>query len=327
MFTQIELQEFNAEQRRRLVDASQLFESWREADRDYRHSFRGTMRWKTINGKSYLYRMNGKSGASLGPRTTATEKIKAAYDEQRARLRQRIDGFEKIMRDTARLNRAMNLGRMPTTAAKILRKLDREGLLGEHLFVVGTHSLFAYEAAAGVTFGTGLTATADIDLLWDTRRRLSLALADARKEGVLGLLRKVDHSFAPRVGGYRATNDEGYDVDLIRPLAKNEMASMPKKLGQGNDDLEAAAILGLDWLLHAPKFERVIIGADGLPLRICCIDPRAFALHKLWLSKRHDRDPIRRARDREQAQAVAFIARDYLGLSFDAGIIKKMGGC
>jgi len=44
------------------------------------------------------------------------------------------------------LNRASNLGRMPTTAARIFRKLDAEGLLGKHLFVVGTNSLYAYEA-------------------------------------------------------------------------------------------------------------------------------------------------------------------------------------
>jgi hypothetical protein len=61
------------------------------------------------------------------------------------------------------------------SAARILRRLDEAGLMGRHLFVVGTHALYAYEAAAGITFESGLTATTDVDLRSDARRRLSLA--------------------------------------------------------------------------------------------------------------------------------------------------------
>ena len=314
----MELAELNADQRRRLVDATQAFEAWREADREFRHSYRGSMRWKTVNGKQYLYRVFGKIGQSLGPRSPELERTKADYTEQRTKLRRRLTSLEKRLKDMTRLNRASNLGRVPTTAARILRKLDAEGLLGKHLFVVGTNSLYAYEAGSGVLFETGLTATEDVDLLWDVRRHLSLALVDARKEGVLGLLRQVDHSFKARPNSYRATNDEGYYVDLIRPLTKTEMLQTPSKLGDADEDLQAAAILGLEWLIHAPKFERVAIGADGYPLWMSCIDPRVFALHKLWLSKQLGRDPVKRKRDLEQAKAVAHVAKDYLALDFGA---------
>jgi hypothetical protein len=107
-------------------------------------------------------------------------------------------------------------------------------------------------------------------------------------------------------------------VDLIRPLTKTELSRSPAKLGDTDEDLQAAAILGLEWLIHAPKFERIAIGADGYPLFMSCIDPRVFALHKLWLSKQPDRDPVKRRRDLEQAKAVAHVARDYLGLDFQA---------
>ena len=170
----------------------EVFEAWREADREFRHSYRGAMRWKTVHGTQYLYRTFGKIGNSLGPRSPELEKVKADYTGQRARLRRRLTGLEMRLKDMARLNRAFNLGRVPGIAARILRKLDQEGLLGKHLFVGGTNSLYAYEAAAGVLFETGLTATEDVDLLWDVRRHLSLALIDTRKEGVLGLLRQVD---------------------------------------------------------------------------------------------------------------------------------------
>ena len=54
------------------------------------------------------------------------------------------------MKSQAPINRAYRIGRVPKVAAAILRELDAEGLLGVQLLVIGTHSLYAYEAAAGV---------------------------------------------------------------------------------------------------------------------------------------------------------------------------------
>ena len=38
---------------------------------------------------------------------------------------------------------------------------------------------------------------------------------------------------------------------------------------------------------------------------MACPDPRAFALHKLWLSRRCDRDALKARRDEAQARLVA----------------------
>jgi hypothetical protein len=312
------LAELNEDQRRRLVDAKQAFEAWRDADREFRHSYKGSMRWKHVNGKQYLYRIYNQVANSLGPLSAETLRIKEDYTEQRTRLRRRATTLEKRLKEMDPLNRASNIARMPETAARILRKLDNEGLLGKHLFVVGTHSLYAYEVASGVVFDSGLTATGDIDLLWDVRRKLSLALVDIRQEGVLGLLRRVDRTFAAKHGDFRAINDQGYYVDLIRPFEKDEARRMALKLGDADDDLEAAAIIGLNWLINAPKFEQVVIGADGRPLWMSCIDPRAFALHKFWLGHEMSREAVKRRRDIQQAKAVAFVANRYLGLKFEA---------
>ena len=48
------------------------------------------------------------------------------------------------------------------------------------------------------------------------------------------------------------------------------------------------------------------------------LDPRAFALHKAWLSRRKDREPVKAVRDLEQAKAAASIAGRYLKKSFDS---------
>ena len=79
-----------------------------------------------------------------------------------------------------RINRAMNLGRVPDIAARVLSKLDEEGLLGKHVCVAGTHSLYAYEARAGIFFDGELTATKDIDLMFDARQRFTFIMKDVR---------------------------------------------------------------------------------------------------------------------------------------------------
>ncbi len=320
----MDLAELSDEQRRQMIDAKQVFEPWRAASREFRHSYRGSMRWRRVKGADYLYRIQGKVETSLGRRSTETERIKDDYVDQRNRLRQRRNSLEKRLKAMDRVNRAYGIGRMPTVAARVLRKLDEAGLLGKQLCVVGTHSLYAYEARAGILFDGRLTATTDVDLLVDARQHMSLAIAeDVQPEGVLGLLRRVDRSFE-RTQEYRATNDEGYHVDLIAPFRRNEVSASLIRLGETNDDLAAAAILGLQWLLNAPKFEEVVIGADGRPLLVSCIDPRAFALHKFWVSRQPDREPIKKRRDVAQARAVAVVATEYLGLKFNANDLSSL---
>ena len=73
---------------------------------------------------------------------------------------------------------------------------------------------------------------------------------------------------------------------------------------------------GLNWLVNSPRFEATAIAEDGMPVWISCIDPRAFALHKYWLSKQESREAIKKRRDAVQAAAVANVA-ERLGLKFN----------
>ena len=71
-------------------------------------------------------------------------------------------------------------------------------------------------------------------------------------------------------------------------------------------------IEGLVWNENAPAFRAVTIDQSGYPLRIIAPDPRAFAVHKLWLSRRLDRDPLKKTRDAAQAKAVAILVARFL---------------
>jgi hypothetical protein len=306
--------DLRGEQRRQLIDTQQVYDTWLHARRDAKRRFAGSMRWAGRNGAEYLLRKVGRTETSLGRRSPETERMHEAYVSGRDRSRDLLEGLARRLDELAPVNRAMGLGRVPLLAARILRATDDAGLPGAHLTIVGTSAMFAYEVAAGVQVESGLLATDDIDLLYDARRRLSFALEDIHARGLIGLLRSVDTSFAPvRPRGYRAANRDGYLVDLIRPEAKDPLRDKSRgSLTDIPEDLEGAAIFGLGWLVSSPKMDVTAIDERGYPVRMVVIDPRAFALHKAWVSSREDRDPVKMTRDLDQARAAATIATRYL---------------
>jgi hypothetical protein len=314
------IRELRGEQRRQLIDTQQVFDTWRQAHREANHRFAGSMRWGERNGTDYLLRKIGQSERSLGPRSVETERAYEAFASGRAENQDRLAGLTNRLDELAPVNRALGLGRVPVIAARILRECDEAGLLGEHLTIVGTNALYAYEAAAGVQTESDLVASLDIDLLYDARRRLSLALSGVRATGLIGLLRAVDTSFAPiHPRNFRAANRDGYLVDLIRPETRDPIRDKSRPaLTDLPEDLEGAAIFGLGWLVNSPKMDVVAIDERGYPVRMVVIDPRAFALHKAWVSAREDREPVKARRDFQQAQTAALIARRYLRRSFES---------
>jgi len=313
------------EQRRQLIDVRQTFEVYQSVARLLRRRYEGSMRWLTRKGHDYLHRKRGGSETSLGPRSEETEAQYQAFMQGREEQRKRATQLVKRLDQMAPVNRALGLGRVPKLTARIVRQLDKAELLGEHVLVIGTNALFAYEAKAGVQCSSELLATADADLLLDVRRRISFLLPSVRKGGLLSQLQKVDESFQlRRAHDFRAFNGDGFLVDLIRPEDRSVMVKGRKALGDTSGDMQGAAIFGLQWLLNAPRFEAVVIGEDGYPLRVVTVDPRAFTLHKLWVSTRDDRDPIKKPRDRAQAQVVAAIAQRYLNLSFNSSELQAL---
>lgn len=305
---------------RQLIDTEQLYAAFRQAQTERDQRFRGSVTWKRVRGREYLYRKSGGEWKSLGRRNDETENIYDRFRSGRSAVRDRLHSLDERIRRMAPVNRAMGLGRVPWVAAKLLRRLERAQLLGRALSVVGTHALYAYERMAGGHFDTAHISTLDIDLLYDSRDRLRFLAPDAREDGLRGILRDADASFQPMTpGGYRAVNDTGFIVDLIMPMpAPPSRDPGPARIGSSPDDMTAAEIEGLSWLQNSPQVQQTVVDERGFPVRLDVPDPRAFALHKLWVSERPDRDRMKARRDAEQARAVTGLVLRYLPqLRFD----------
>jgi hypothetical protein len=64
--------------------------------------------------------------------------------------------------------------------------------------------------------------------------------------------------------------------------------------------------------LDEQKLTQVIIGNDGYPAVMAVPDPRAFSIHKIWLSSQPDRNPVKKPRDRSQGLGVAQLVTQFM---------------
>ena len=301
---------------RQYLDASSAFTALEDAQREA-DQVRGGMYWKKAPVGSatdaYLIRTSAAGAEkSLGPRSVETEQIFSAFQERKASATGRLAGLKHAVETQRRLNRALQVGRVPLIVVHLLNRLA-DSRVAEHFRVVGTHALYAYESAAGVRFEQGALATRDIDLLWDVRRRVAFTTALSRLDSsMLGLLRKVDPTFRIRQSQkYTAVNKDGFEVDIIR-RTQSEDDPNPIKLSDDEDEFWVAQAPRAQDLLDAEPFSTVIVATNGEMARMNTLAPMDFVRFKEWMSELPDRDPLKRRRDALQAQVVADAVQEYL---------------
>lgn len=298
------------QQRLFLVESDQIYRAWREAVWRH-HDYRYGMRWKSVNGVDYLQRLINAAGnsKSLGRRSPETEQLYAQYSTGKALALEKYQGLKARLADQSRLNRAVRLGRLPSIVGVILQRLDEARALAD-LRVVGTHAIYAYESMAGAELKMELLASGDVDLLYDVRKQVSIIAKKLEGSGLLGLLQKVDKTFAISSDQrFRAVNKDGFMVDLIGQ-EKGMRFTKPALMAAG--DLEVVEVPNLEWLANAPRMEQVVIASNGEPLMMPVPDPRAFAIHKAWLSHQVDREPVKKQRDLNQAIMVMQLLQEYM---------------
>lgn len=297
---------------RQYIDARAAFVELERSQKSAQQ-VRGGMVWKSVDSKEYLIRTSPKGGQkSLGRRTTETEAMFLSFTQKKKALEERVSNLKNTVAQHERMNRALRVGRMPRIAVAILRRLADAGL-DEYFRIVGTHALYAYEAAAGVSFAAEITSTRDIDLLWDTRKRVMFAERLAKDSpSMLAVLQKVDKSFhVSEEQKHTAINKEGFEVDIIRRLAKDGDPH-PIRLSAADDDFWVVQAKRATDLLNAEEFSEMVVADNGTMARMTTIHPGVFVSFKRWMSKEPDRDPLKRRRDALQADAVEWILHERL---------------
>lgn len=284
---------FSDEQLRTLINLRQRYEVWMDAERSLT-SMPYDLRRKTVSGNPYLYEIFDRSGngKSLGRWNDDLEAKFTSYHDEKAAAKAQRDGAREVLDESARLYRALRLPLLSSDAGPLLREIDRRGLLGSHLLVVGTNAMASYAVeAAGALIGAP-DETEDFDLAWSAEQSEEPATL------VWDMLKSVDPTFTVNTErNFQARNSKAYEVEIL--VAPSRAGSMSR-----SDRPKPVPLPEQEWLLLGRPVDQVVGCRDGTPARIVAPDPRWFALHKLWMSEKKGRNPLKRPKDRRQGMAL-----------------------
>lgn len=294
---------FENEEARALSNLRTYYEQWVAAARLLEGDLKGSLRWKVVSGKQYLYHRvssNPLIDNSLGARNARTEAHMVRFTREKAETRGRHDRARAESVRFARILAALNAGTVDRQAAAVLRHLDLKQMLGGLLLVVGTNAMAAYEALAGGRIFAGYDATQDFDLTWRGAGPLQLAAGAAEGEGgaratLLSTLREVDRLYTVNTERpFQATTGK-YEVEFL--AAPSTVKSFPF----AKDDIAPLSDLReQEWLMLGTPVRRIVAAADGSPAPIAAPDPRWMALHKLWLAQKPKRATLKKPKDEAQ---------------------------
>jgi hypothetical protein len=268
--------------------------------------YAGGMYWKRQGEYEYLVKTTVDNRQHrLGPRTDETERTYLAFTQRKQETESRLKSLRDALAEAERLNKAVKAGRVPNVVVALLQTLADAGL-GQHFAVVGTHALYAYEAAAGVRIVQGALATQDVDLLWDARRRVKFVTDLERSDtSMLRVLQRVDPTFRRKEShNETAINDRGFEVDFLRRVPVDGDPH-PFRFSADEADLWPVQALRASVLTEAPKFEHLVISVTGKMALMRTIAPRTFVEFKRWMAESAPQRPqLKRRRDLLQADIV-----------------------
>lgn len=298
--------ELSAQQTRQYIDAETVFLALQRARREAAE-VRGSMFWRTQGSAQYLVRESAGGGQkSLGPRGLETEAIFQRFKLRKEQAQSRLAALQEAAHHQQRLNKALRVGRVPGIVIKTLNALQAAGLQ-EHFMTIGTHSLYAYESACGVRFTPDAMATQDIDLLFDSRKRIAfMSRMKKLDSSFIGALQKADATFRVRVRADQkqtAINDSGFEIDVIRRTAKDGDPH-PFRMSDDEDDLWAVQVDGADKMLSSERFSQVVVAETGHMAVMHTMPPLTFIALKKQLATSPGRDPKKRLKDALQAELV-----------------------
>lgn len=299
-------------QKRQYIDAETVFLALVKAKKAAAE-VRGSMLWRELRGKRTLIRTSAGGGQkSLGSHGNDTQAMYDSFVARKSAAEARLKALKAQLTTQQRLNRALRVGRVPNVVVGVINALENIGVQ-EHFLVVGTHALYAYESAAGVRIAEEAMATRDVDILFDTRKHISFFTTMKKLDSsLIGVLRKVDPSFEVVEDQlYTARNQDGFEVDIIRRVAK-DADPHPLRMSDEEDDFWAVQVSMGEKLQSARRMDQVVVATSGEMALMRTVHPLDFARIKLGLSTQLGRDPNKSGKDALQSHIVTALVNEYL---------------
>lgn len=151
----------------------------------------------------------------------------------------------------------------------------------------------------------GLLATQDIDLLFDSQKRMVFSHQLKRLDSsFIGALQKANPTFRTRSDQLQtAINASGFEIDVIRRF-RNGKDLHSYRMSDSEDDLWAVRVKGAERMLSAKGISQVVVSETGHMAVMHTMNPQTFVAIKRLIAASPDRDPKKRHKDALQADLV-----------------------
>jgi len=301
--------EYSDDQRKTYINSEMQYKSYLQKKMRYDKSFRFRMGWRTSDGKKYLFKecLDTKNRTSLGVESEKTIELKNSFNAQKLELKESLKQSKELMLKNEKLNKFTKISRVPNILVNFFRRINELGL-DDKVIVIGTNSLYSYEAYAGVFIEDQHLATYDIDVFNKRDKKISFALKNKMAQKTLrSILLDIDKSFKrSKEAAYRFINDDDMVVEIITPISNEE---------QKNDDFSGVINLeinGTKWLNSSKLHKQMIIGENGKCAFISAISPLEYAVYKKWLGEHERKDYMKKQRDIKQATLVTALIQKHM---------------
>ncbi len=305
---------YSDEQIKQRHNSKMLYQTYLQALHDYNLQYRYKMVWQKHKGGYELlakHHLRTNKREYLGRRDERTEKILSDFVLSKARAKEMLANLKEKLKKDEKLNKLEGIARTPNEIVKLFRKINELGL-DDKLIIIGTNSLYAYEARAGIAIDEAYLATDDIDILNRKEKGLSFLFKELMSPTkAIDFLHLIDKSFyQDSKKPYRFINKDAVWIELINPLSNDITFSVHKE--NLFTDLLSLDMKGMQWLENSRLFKETIIATNGQSANIATIHPLEYAIYKNWLSKQKDRDFQKQQRDKHQSKLVTKIIIEYM---------------
>ncbi|WP_434638164.1 nucleotidyltransferase domain-containing protein [Sulfurimonas sp. NW7] len=301
--------DYSDDQRKTYINSEMQYKSYLEKQIRYNKSFRFRMGWNKSQGKEYLFKecLDTKKRVSLGRKNDKTVAIYEAFNKQKKELKASLKQSKELLLKNEKINKFTKIARVPNVLVNLFRRINELGL-DEKVIIIGTNSLYAYEAYAGVFIEEQHLATFDIDVFNKRNKKIAFALKEKLPQKTLkSLLIDVDKSFKKsKEAPYRFVNNDDIVVEIITPISKKEQKT---DVFSGVLNLEIA---GTKWLENSKLHKQMLIAQNGKCAFVNVIHPLEYAVYKNWLGKHERKDLMKRQRDIKQSLLVTELIQRYI---------------
>lgn len=303
--------EYSDDQRKTYINSEMQYKSYLQKKTRYDKSFRFRMGWNKSQGKEYLFKecLDTKKRVSFGVKNDETLEIFNSFSQQKKELKASLKQSKILLEKNEKINKFTKISRVPNVLVNLFRKINELGL-DDKVMIIGTNSLYAYEAYAGVFIEEQHLATFYIDVFNKRDKKISFALKQKMPQKTLrSILLNVDKSFVKsKEAAYRFINDDDIVVEIITPISNTEQTN---DVFSGVLNLE---INGTKWLNSSKLHKQMLIGENGRCANVTTINPMEYAVYKKWLGEHERKDYMKKQRDIKQSHLTTELIQKYMPL-------------